>query len=96
MLARFAGVIANKALQLADWRERPLPAQMLKYAREDTHFLLGIYDRLRVELAAASAEDKGKLGHVREDFTQSRPDAKECCAMSCQIVTSECFFSPFQ
>jgi protein required for attachment to host cells len=25
LLARFAGVIANKALQLADWRERPLP-----------------------------------------------------------------------
>lgn len=27
---------------------RPLSAEMLRYARMDTHFLLYIYDRLRV------------------------------------------------
>ena len=27
-------------LQLADWRVRPIPAEMLQYAREDTHYLV--------------------------------------------------------
>lgn len=38
-------VTAAKEYQLADWRIRPLPAELLKYAREDTHYLLYIYDR---------------------------------------------------
>jgi exosome complex exonuclease RRP6 len=42
--------MADKKYQLADWRTRPLPADMLKYAREDTHYLLHIYDRMRMEL----------------------------------------------
>ena len=29
---------------------RPLPDEMIKYAREDTHYLLYIYDRMRNEL----------------------------------------------
>jgi len=32
---------------MADWRIRPIPAEMLKYAREDTHYLLFIYDKMR-------------------------------------------------
>uniref|UniRef100_A0A7S3UZH7 HRDC domain-containing protein n=1 Tax=Aplanochytrium stocchinoi TaxID=215587 RepID=A0A7S3UZH7_9STRA len=43
-------VKTNKALQLADWRIRPLSQDMLKYAREDTHYLLYIYDKMRNEL----------------------------------------------
>ena len=35
---------------MADWRIRPIPAEMLKYAREDTHHLLFIYDKMRQEL----------------------------------------------
>jgi len=38
--------------QLADWRIRPLPEEMLRYAREDTHYLLYIYDKLKNELVA--------------------------------------------
>lgn len=38
-------VSADKQYQLADWRIRPLPEEMIKYAREDTHYLLYIYDR---------------------------------------------------
>lgn len=52
LLQRYAGVNADKQYQTADWRERPLPAEMLRYAREDTHYLLGIYDRLRQDLVA--------------------------------------------
>ena len=29
---------------------RPLPDELLKYAREDTHYLLYVYDRMRNEL----------------------------------------------
>ena len=42
----------DKRYQLADWRIRPLPDEMLLYARSDTHFLLYIYDSLRNALIA--------------------------------------------
>lgn len=47
----------DKRFQLADWRIRPLPPQMLFYARADTHFLLFIYDNLRRALAPAAAAE---------------------------------------
>ena len=39
---------------MADWRIRPLPDVLRKYAREDTHYLLYIYDLLRIELTRKS------------------------------------------
>lgn len=42
----------DKKYQLADWRIRPLPEVMLTYARQDTHYLLYVYDRLKNELLA--------------------------------------------
>lgn len=39
---------ADKQHQLADWRVRPLPAELQAYARADTHHLLYIHDRLKV------------------------------------------------
>jgi len=44
------GVTLDKKYQLADWRQRPLPDEMLYYAKNDTHYLLYIYDCLRKEL----------------------------------------------
>ena len=41
----FFALQTDKQLQLADWRLRPLPVELCKYARTDTHFLLFIYDR---------------------------------------------------
>lgn len=41
--------------QLADWRVRPLPPDMLHYARCDTHFLLAVSDLLKKELLAAGS-----------------------------------------
>ncbi|KAL9651828.1 hypothetical protein ABK040_000176 [Willaertia magna] len=46
LLKRYLGIDADKKYQLADWRVRPLPSEMVKYAREDTHYLLYLYDRL--------------------------------------------------
>ncbi|KAK9762960.1 exosome nuclease subunit [Basidiobolus ranarum] len=50
LLKHYADIHADKKYQLADWRIRPLPTEMLKYARTDTHYLLYIYDRMRNEL----------------------------------------------
>ncbi|RWR82153.1 protein RRP6-like protein 2 [Cinnamomum micranthum f. kanehirae] len=56
LLHHFCGVTANKEYQNADWRLRPLPDEMIKYAREDTHYLLHIYDLMRGRLINSSAE----------------------------------------
>uniref|UniRef100_A0A7M4EBA0 Exosome complex component 10 n=1 Tax=Crocodylus porosus TaxID=8502 RepID=A0A7M4EBA0_CROPO len=50
LLKLYCSVDADKRYQLADWRIRPLPEEMLHYARDDTHYLLYIYDKLREEL----------------------------------------------
>lgn len=44
LLKYYCNVIANKEYQASDWRLRPLPRDMVKYAREDTHYLLYIQD----------------------------------------------------
>lgn len=50
LLKHYCQIEADKSLQLADWRMRPLPAELIAYARQDTHYLLYIYDLLRNEL----------------------------------------------
>ncbi|KAH7351796.1 hypothetical protein KP509_19G014700 [Ceratopteris richardii] len=50
LLEHYCGVITNKIYQLADWRLRPLPEEMLLYARTDAHYLLYIADCLQNEL----------------------------------------------
>lgn len=47
LLQRFVNFEAQKEFQLADWRVRPLPQELVDYARADTHFLLYIYGQLR-------------------------------------------------
>ncbi|KAJ1846963.1 exosome nuclease subunit, partial [Coemansia sp. RSA 2703] len=50
LLRTYCSFEADKKHQLADWRVRPLPADMMAYARSDTHFLLYVFDRMRNEL----------------------------------------------
>ncbi|KAK3689600.1 ribonuclease H-like domain-containing protein [Podospora appendiculata] len=54
LLKKFVDFDADKKYQLADWRIRPLPQEMLYYARSDTHYLLYIYDMVRNELVENS------------------------------------------
>ncbi|XP_039063756.1 protein RRP6-like 2 isoform X2 [Hibiscus syriacus] len=56
LLQHFCGVTANKEYQNADWRLRPIPDEMLRYAREDTHYLLYIYDLMRIKLLSMPKE----------------------------------------
>ena len=46
LLNHYLQVPVDKTFQVADWRIRPLPAPMLKYAREDAHYLLRLYTTL--------------------------------------------------
>lgn len=55
LLLQFANFKAQKQYQTADWRVRPLPAELVDYARSDTHYLLNIYDHLRNMLVEASS-----------------------------------------
>uniref|UniRef100_A0ACD5TJW2 Uncharacterized protein n=2 Tax=Avena sativa TaxID=4498 RepID=A0ACD5TJW2_AVESA len=64
LLHHFCGVTANKEYQSADWRLRPLPAEMKKYAREDTHYLLYIYDLMRLRLVNESSSENDLLLEV--------------------------------
>ncbi|KAL8128516.1 hypothetical protein V2J09_017671 [Rumex salicifolius] len=57
LLHHFCEVMAKKEYQNADWRLRPLPLEMIRYAREDTHYLLYIYDLMRARLVSESTEE---------------------------------------
>ncbi|XP_068650253.1 protein RRP6-like 2 [Aristolochia californica] len=64
LLHYFCGVTANKEYQNAEWRLRPLPEEMIKYAREDTHYLLYIYDLMRDRLLSESNNSDSLLLEV--------------------------------
>jgi ribonuclease D len=57
------GVSLNKRYQRANWGQRPLPRDLLMYARLDTHYLID----LRAELAR-ELERKNLMALAKEDF----------------------------
>ncbi|QSL64779.1 hypothetical protein MERGE_002081 [Pneumocystis wakefieldiae] len=61
LLKKYVNFNTDKRYQLADWRIRPLPEEMLSYARSDTHFLLYIYDHLKNELLLKSTSTRNLL-----------------------------------
>ncbi|MBU4226030.1 MAG: HRDC domain-containing protein [Chloroflexi bacterium] len=63
ILAEKFGVIVNKRFQKANWGQRPLPADLINYARLDTHYLLDLHALLQAEL-----EVKDRLILAREEF----------------------------
>ena len=63
LLERFFGVKLDKKHQRADWSMRPLTADMLDYAAQDTRYLLELKDRMSAEL-----ESMGRMRWAREEF----------------------------
>uniref|UniRef100_A0A8C3LSJ2 Exosome complex component 10 n=1 Tax=Chrysolophus pictus TaxID=9089 RepID=A0A8C3LSJ2_CHRPC len=61
LLKLYCSVDADKQYQLADWRIRPLPEEMIQYARDDTHYLLYIYDKMREALWERGNEQPAQL-----------------------------------
>ena len=62
-LQEHLGVALNKKMQRADWGRRPLSAEQIAYAREDTHYLLRLRDLQLEELTRG-----GHLEEAREEF----------------------------
>ncbi len=63
LLEQFFGIKLDKKHQRADWSMRPLTADMLDYAAQDTMHLLGLRDLLHAELVK-----KGRLAWAQEEF----------------------------
>jgi len=61
LVEKFLGVKLEKGPQKANWALRPLTERMEKYARNDTHYLKPLADKLR-----AGIEAKGRLGWHQE------------------------------
>ena len=57
------GVTLNKKMQRADWGHRPLNAEQIAYAREDTHYLLRLRDLQMEEL-----QKQNRVEEAREEF----------------------------
>ncbi len=57
------GVELDKRFQKADWSKRPLAAEMVTYAVEDTTLLIELHRQLEEELRA-----KGRLAWAEEEF----------------------------
>lgn len=65
LLEKYFGVKLDKKHQRADWSMRPLTADMLEYAAQDTMHLLGLRDHLAENLKRA-----GRWSWAREEFVR--------------------------
>src|SRR2546427_11369034 len=75
LVEKYLGVKLEKGAQKANWALRPLTEKMERYARNDTHYLKALSDRLKSEL-----EMKGRLAWHQEscarliaECTRERP-----------------------
>ena len=66
------GVKINKKWQRANWGQRPLPPELLDYARLDTHFLLDLRDRLVKDLKRSHRWEEAK--EECERISQFKPN----------------------
>ena len=57
----------NKRFQRANWGKRPIPPDMLAYARLDTHYLIPLRYRMKAEL-----KSNGRWPLAQEDFSRLR------------------------
>ncbi|XP_031778238.1 exosome component 10 [Nasonia vitripennis] len=74
LLKTHCEISANKHFQLADWRIRPLPEELMKYAREDTHYLLYIKDILSNALIDSA---NGQSNILKAVYTRSTDICKQ-------------------
>jgi ribonuclease D len=73
------GVKVNKKWQRADWGQRPLPVELLDYARLDTHYLLPLRDRLADKLEEENRwfeaqEEWDRLSMIQPSMNDFDPD----------------------
>jgi len=61
MIKQLFGVELDKLGQLADWRIRPIPKQLVSYAIRDTHYLIRALDKVKRELISLGLDLKSIL-----------------------------------
>ncbi len=66
LLEQYFGLKLDKKHQRADWSMRPLTADMLDYAAQDTRHLLPLREKLRAQL-----EKKGRWHWAEEEFRRA-------------------------
>ena len=69
----------NKRYQKANWGKRPIPTEMMAYARLDTHYLIPLRYRMKSELKSSgrwplAEEDFARLRHVNGRDPQNLPE----------------------
>jgi len=72
LVEKFLGIKLDKGSQKADWAQRPLTPRMETYARNDTHYLKPLADKLKSELAA-----KNRLAWHQESCAQLIADCTQ-------------------
>jgi len=72
LVSQYLGVTLEKGSQKADWAQRPLTERMETYARNDTHYLKPLADRLAAELGA-----KGRLAWHQESCARLIADCAQ-------------------
>jgi len=65
LLEQFFDVKLDKKHQRADWSMRPLPADMLEYAAQDTRYLLQLRDHMKSQL-----QRRGRWQWAQEEFAR--------------------------
>jgi ribonuclease D len=73
------GVALNKRFQRANWGKRPIPPEMMNYARLDTHYLIPLRYRLKSELVSkkrwpVAEEDFDRLRYVNGRDPHDQPE----------------------
>uniref|UniRef100_A0A1A9W6I2 Exosome complex component 10 homolog n=1 Tax=Glossina brevipalpis TaxID=37001 RepID=A0A1A9W6I2_9MUSC len=70
LLKIYCDIEIDKTFQLADWRIRPLPEELIAYARQDTHFLIYVYECLTNDLLKAGNQQSQLLRNVYQRSTE--------------------------
>ena len=75
LVEKYLGVKLEKGPQKANWALRPLTERMERYARNDTHYLKPLADRLKAELQASGrlAWQQESCARLIQDSTRQRP-----------------------
>lgn len=66
--------------QAADWRVRPLPLEMLRYARDDSHYMPRLRDQLTAELLRDTEDGAATLAEVYRTCDEMCLKRYECAA----------------
>lgn len=81
LVENFLGVKLDKGSQKADWAQRPLTERMITYARNDTHYLKPLADKLKSALEA-----KGRLAWHQESCVRLIAECTQPAAVDADSV----------